>query len=129
MKKLLVLILFTFVSISMMAQVTTSSIRGKITDNNNDPLPGATIVATHIPSGTQYFVVADFHGNYCLMNIRPGGPYSIEVRFVGYQTSIIKGVSALLGETLFMNVHMKDYSQANNMEKTLNQSAYNQLNY
>ena len=75
MKKLLTFFVAMIASITMMAQVTSSSISGKITDNHKSTLPGATVVATHIPSGAQYYAVADANGNYRLLNIRPGGPY------------------------------------------------------
>ena len=86
MKKLLTFFVAMIASISLMAQVTTSSISGKITDNNKATLPGATVVATHTPSGSQYYAVADANGTYRLLNIRPGGPYTIEYRMVGFQT-------------------------------------------
>ena len=62
MKKLVTFLLALVASISMMAQVTTSNISGKITDTGKGPLPGATVVATHVPSGTQYYAVADANG-------------------------------------------------------------------
>ena len=98
MKKLLTLIVALIASVSLMAQVTSSSISGKVTDNNRGVLPGATVVATHIPSGAQYYAVADANGNYRLLNIRPGGPYKIEYRMVGFQSVIQEDVTATLGE-------------------------------
>ena len=95
-------------SISLMAQVTTSSISGKIMDNNKGILPGATIVATHTPSGSQYYAVADANGTYRLLNIRPGGPYTIEVRMVGFQTIKHEGITTTLGETKILNVRMNE---------------------
>ncbi len=106
MKKLLTFFVAMIASISLMAQVTTSSISGKITDNNRSTLPGATIVATHTPSGSQYYAVADANGTYRLLNIRPGGPYTIEVRMVGFQTVKQEGVTATLGETKIINVRL-----------------------
>ncbi len=108
MKKLLTFFVAMIASISLMAQVTTSSISGKITDNNRATLPGATVVATHTPSGSQYYAVADANGNYRLLNIRPGGPYKIEYRMIGFQTVIQEGVTATLGETKILNVRMNE---------------------
>ena len=108
MKKLLTFFVALIASISLMAQVTTSSISGKITDNHKSTLPGATIVATHTPSGSQYYAVADANGNYRLLNIRPGGPYKIEYRMVGFQTVIQEDVIATLGETRIINVHLNE---------------------
>lgn len=109
MKKLLTFFVAMIASISLMAQVTTSSISGKITDNKGS-LPGATIVATHTPSGAQYYAVADANGTYRLLNIRPGGPYTIEVRMVGFQTVKQEGVTASLGETKILNVRLNQQS-------------------
>ena len=108
MKKLFTFFVAMIASISLMAQVTTSSISGKITDNNKGTLPGATVVATHTPSGSQYYAVADANGNYRLLNIRPGGPYTIEYRMVGFQTVKQEGVTATLGETKILNVRMNE---------------------
>ena len=110
MKKLLTFFVAMIASISLMAQVTTSSISGKITDNNKGTLPGATIVATHTPSGSQYYAVADANGTYRLLNIRPGGPYTIEVRMVGFQTVKQEGITTTLGETKILNVRLNEES-------------------
>ena len=108
MKKLFTFFLAMIASISLMAQVTSSSISGKITDNNKLALAGATVVATHVPSGSQYYSVADANGTYRLLNIRPGGPYKIEFRMVGFQTTIQDGIVATLGETKILNVRMSE---------------------
>lgn len=98
MKKLLTFFLAMIASVAMMAQVTTSSISGKIVDENG-PLPGATVIATHIPSGSSYFTISNSEGRYTMQGMRVGGPYSIEVRYVGYATSKSENVTLKLGET------------------------------
>ncbi|MCQ2302034.1 MAG: carboxypeptidase regulatory-like domain-containing protein [Bacteroidales bacterium] len=110
MKKLLTFFVAMIASISLMAQVTSSNISGKVTDGNKVALAGATVVATHTPSGSQYYSVADANGAYRLLNIRPGGPYKIEVRMVGFQTTIQEGISATLGETKILNFKMQEES-------------------
>ena len=108
MRKLFTFLLAMVASITLMAQVTTSNISGKITDNDKQPLPGATVIATHVPSGSQYYAVADMYGIYRLLNIRPGGPYKMEFRMVGFQMVTINGVTTTLGETKVINTHMKE---------------------
>ena len=63
-----------FVAIASFAQVTTSSMSGRIIDVDGTTVVGATVVATHTPSGTQYYSVTDNNGLYRIQNMRPGGP-------------------------------------------------------
>ena len=98
MKKLLTFFLAMVASITLMAQVTTSSMSGKIVDNQG-PLPGATVIATHVPSGTFYGTTTNSEGRYSLQGMRVGGPYTVEVRFVGYTPSKAENISLKLGET------------------------------
>ena len=98
MKKLFTFFLAMIASVAMMAQVTTSSISGKIVDETG-PLPGATVIATHIPSGTSYGTTTNSEGRYTMQGMRVGGPYTIEVRFVGFTPSKKENVSLKLGET------------------------------
>ena len=84
-KRLFAMLLFLFVSLAMFGQgATTSSMNGKIVDNNGQALPGATIVATHVPSGTLYGATANSEGFFSIQGMRPGGPYKVEASFVGY---------------------------------------------
>ncbi|MBC8154508.1 MAG: TonB-dependent receptor [Bacteroidetes bacterium] len=77
--------------------VTTSSITGAVTDDKNEGLPGATVVAVHTPSGTRYGTVTNTQGRYTFPAVRIGGPYAITVSFVGYQTQDRTLQSADLG--------------------------------
>jgi len=86
-----------------MAQVTTSSLSGKITDSKGEGLAGATVVAVHVPSGTQYATFCDNSGNYRLQNMRVGGPYKVDVSFVGYSTSTYTDITLRLGENYVQN--------------------------
>jgi hypothetical protein len=65
--------------------VTTASISGEVTDKNGEPLPGANVIAIHVPSGTKYGATTRTDGRYDLPAVRIGGPYSITVSFVGYE--------------------------------------------
>ena len=108
MKRLFTLFLVMAFSITVMAQVTTSGISGNISDERKGPLPGATVVATHVPSGAQYYAVADVNGSYRLLNIRPGGPYRLEFRMIGFTKTVQEGITTTLGQTKIVNVMMKE---------------------
>jgi len=78
--------------VPIVAQVTTSAISGVVLDEKNQGLPGANIMAIHVPSGTQYVTTSRVGGLFDLSNIRTGGPYKISISFVGYETTVINDV-------------------------------------
>jgi hypothetical protein len=107
MRKLILIPAVLLVSLGVHAQVTTSSIVGMVTDGTG-PMPGATVVAVHEPSGTQYGTACNVDGRYALPNVRVGGPYSIEVSFVGFQTSNVEGIFLQLGQPYVYNLEMEE---------------------
>lgn len=59
-----------FITINLEAQITTSSISGRMTDMNKKPIIGATILAIHELSGTRYGTVTNIDGRYTLQGMR-----------------------------------------------------------
>lgn len=102
-KRLYLLVaLIAFIFSTAMAQITTSSVSGKITANGEDVI-GATIKAVHQPSGTVYRAVTNIDGRYSIQGMRPGGPYVLEVTYVGYKNKQVKGISLSLGQNTVLN--------------------------
>ena len=98
-KKLLPLVALLLFSFSASAQITTSSINGQILSDSGEKLVGATVIAVHVPSGTNYYAVANIDGRYAIQGMRPGGPYEIRVHLLGYQTSLFQDIVLQLGVT------------------------------
>ena len=93
-----------------MAQITTSSMAGKVSADGQDVL-GATIEAVHTPSGTRYNAVSNAKGMYTINGMRVGGPYEISVSYIGYKTHTVKGATLQLGETFNLNVNLSEDSE------------------
>ena len=90
------------------AQVTTSSIGGRISESNGSDLPGATVIAVHEPTGTKYGTVTSADGNFNLTNLRVGGPYTVTVSFIGFNDHVDKDISLQLGEKFVYNVVLRE---------------------
>ena len=109
MKRLLLIVALLLVVAVSTAQVTTSSIRGTITANDN-PLPGATVVALHTPSGSQYSTTTNGDGHYTISGMRIGGPYEITISYLGYDTVKVAGFSLALGESAVYDFTLHEQS-------------------
>ena len=92
-----------FAVVSAYAQVTTSSFAGRISDEQG-VVEGVAVIATHVPSGTNYYSTTDKNGTYRINSVTPGGPYTVKVEMLGYRPMEYNGLYAPLGETTTQNV-------------------------
>ena len=86
------------------AQVTTSGMSGKLTDENKESIIGAFIQAVHQPSGSRYSTVTNTDGRFNIQGMRPGGPYEVNITYMGFKPKSVKGIILELGETYNMNI-------------------------
>ncbi len=93
------------------AQVTTSSMGGRVTDEKGEPAVGAAVVATHEPSGTVYGAIVNQNGQYTINGMRAGGPYKVEVSSVGYNSLLFKDVTLQLAETYNLSATLKESTE------------------
>lgn len=103
----LLLALLAFVVTSAMAQITTSGISGKIS-SNGETVIGATVTATHQPSGTVYRAVTNVDGRYTIQGMRPGGPYKVSISYIGYKDKVFNNVSLNLGESQNLSCSLQE---------------------
>ncbi|QIL41294.1 TonB-dependent receptor [Pedobacter sp. HDW13] len=110
LRLVLVIVAFVGITFGADAQVTTSSITGTIKDAKG-ALPGASVKATHTPSGSVYTASTNNDGRYTIANARVGGPYTIEISFVGYKPEKLTDVYLKLGDASVLNIVLNDNSQ------------------
>ncbi|WP_422857985.1 TonB-dependent receptor [Flagellimonas sp. S174] len=113
MKKFYLAIVAVLFSATAFAQgVTTSSLGGKVTDNAGEPLPGATIVAVHTPSGTTYGAATDFDGFYRISGMRTGGPYKVTISYIGFNDDVRESVFLNLGQSERISSQLQESATA-----------------
>ena len=102
---------FLTISFVSNAQVTTSSMFGSIRDKEKEPIIGANVQALHEPSGTRYGTVTNFDGKFTIQGMRAGGPYRVEISYIGYSTEIITDIQLSLGDSYPLNIDMTEASE------------------
>jgi outer membrane receptor protein involved in Fe transport len=84
---------------------TTGKLKGRVTDTNGEPLVGANVLVM----GTSQGAATDLDGYYNIINIRTG-TYSVEFRYVGYQSKIVKDVNVVPDQTTEINAQLSEQS-------------------
>ncbi|MCF6407398.1 TonB-dependent receptor [Chitinophaga filiformis] len=110
-KRLLSTFIVLFIAFHSYAQVTTSSMLGKITGPANEALPGATVVVIHVPSGTKYGTTTDVEGYYRIPNMNVGGPYKVTASYIGYTEFSQGDIFLALGQPFRLNMKLGEKAQ------------------
>lgn len=113
MRQLATVVLLVFATFALWpslaaAQETGASISGTITDGEGEPLPGATVVAVHEPTGTEYGRAAGDDGTFTLRGLRTGGPYTVTASFVGYRSAVESGITLGLGQAATVDLQLEE---------------------
>jgi hypothetical protein len=77
----------TTIATPAFAQETTSSVRGNVYDDAGNPVAGATVTVTHVPSGTKSTQTTDGEGGFNAAGLRLGGPFTVAVSADGFETA------------------------------------------
>ncbi|RZK36041.1 MAG: TonB-dependent receptor, partial [Pedobacter sp.] len=127
LRLVLVIVAVVGITFGAMAQVTTSSMTGTIKDASG-ALPGASVKATHTPTGSVYTVSTNADGRFTIGGMRVGGPYTVEVSFVGYKPAKLSDISLKLGEPYLVNLVLVDNSSTLAEVKVVGQGTNSILN-
>ncbi|MEI7510229.1 MAG: TonB-dependent receptor, partial [Flavobacterium sp.] len=91
---------------SMSAQMTTSSISGKVTDGTA-PLSDASVILTHVPTNTTYESTTDKQGRFNLENLNVGGPYKISVKSINSKEFTASQIQLSLGDNDYPTIKVE----------------------
>ncbi|WP_253402467.1 TonB-dependent receptor [Pontibacter sp. HSC-36F09] len=87
---------------------TTAAMNGVVQDQNGSPLPGATVIAVHNPTNTQYVAATNAEGRYNIQNMRVGGPYTVRTSYVGYQEQRFDNINLALGQNFRLDLTISE---------------------
>lgn len=108
-KRILLIMIVAFaLPILASAQVTTGSITGTVKDANNAGLEGATVKVTNVPTGIVVYSKTRKGGKFDVLNLPSGGPYKIEVTYVGKSIDPREDVYVQLGNEERVDFIVKD---------------------
>jgi hypothetical protein len=105
--RLLLLIAIALLAFAPMtqAQTTTGNISGTVSASG-EALPGVTVEAIHVPTGTRYDAVSGENGRFLIPNVRVGGPYRVTATLEGFRAFEAKDITVNLGNTVDVPVNM-----------------------
>jgi Carboxypeptidase regulatory-like domain len=93
------------------AQSVSSDARGTITDKDGNPIAGATVTITHVPSGTVKTAKTGASGNYYQPGLRVGGPYTVAATAEGYRGSHVDDVYLTPGTQPALDISLEKQQQ------------------
>jgi Carboxypeptidase regulatory-like domain/TonB dependent receptor len=88
------------------AQVTTGDISGRITDEQQRVVAGATVAATNKGTGLVRTTTTNEGGDYTLSELTPGR-YDVSVEAPSFSKSVVRDYEVNVGSTRTLNIEMK----------------------
>src|ERR1700694_3778309 len=111
MRSFLTIVAFIFTFLTMghlsQAQETTATLSGTVNDVKCAPVRGASISLVHEPTGTQAGTQTNSKGIFVIPNLKPGGPYTIRISFVGFEEQKFDNVNLSLGNNPELRIDLK----------------------
>jgi hypothetical protein len=87
------------------ARAQDATMTGTITDATEAVLPGVTVTATHVDTGTTFVGVSEDNGTYRIPALRVG-VYRITAELAGFSTVTRENVQLLVGQNVVLNLQL-----------------------
>jgi hypothetical protein len=85
---------------------TSGDLTGTVTDPSGAAVPNAKLTVVDTAKGIERSVVTDEHGFYRVSGLAPAS-YKVTVEHAGFQKEVVTAVDLSVGQTLFVDVHLK----------------------
>ena len=89
-----------------LAQSATGGLRGAVTDASDAALPGATVVAKNVATGTDFKTTTNSEGVYSVPRILPG-KYSLAIEVRGFKKAEITDIEVSVGKDTIVDAKLE----------------------
>jgi hypothetical protein len=104
--KIIFLLLALLSTRTLLAQATTGTILGVVSDTSGAVVPGVSVTITNVDTGFERIAVADEAGRYNAPSL-PLGEYQVNAKKEGFQTEIRKGITLTVGREAVVNLALR----------------------
>mgnify|MGYP001419378060 CR=1 FL=1 len=87
--------------------VTSAAVQGTVTREGGGPVEAANVWVTNTTTGIRQATNTRANGRFNLENVPPGGPYTLEVRAIGFERATKTGIMLTLGQRYIADFEMK----------------------
>jgi hypothetical protein len=108
---LALLVLVVTLPLLAQSQATTGVIEGTIVDASGGAVPGVTVTVKNTGTGYESISVTDSGGRFRAV-LLPVGPYQLNATLQGFATAVRKGIDLGVGQTLTVNITLKQAATA-----------------
>ncbi len=88
------------------AQVTTSTVTGRVVDGQGNVIPGAKVTVKSVATGAERTTVTGSDGEYVVPNLQPG-LYSVSVEAQSFSRALIESVELNVGARQNVNFDLQ----------------------
>ena len=112
-------------SAAVMAQETSSSMRGQIVDPQGQVVANTSVIIIHVPSGTTTTAVTNSSGNFTASGLRVGGPYRVVLENSSFEAKTIDDIFLQLGDAYRLSAQLEPQGSQNYERITVTGRAIN----
>jgi hypothetical protein len=87
------------------AQETTGTILGTVTDESGGVLPGVSVTVRHVATGQSFDQVTSGEGTYTLP-LLPVGTYEVTFNLAGFQSRVVRGVILSVNDRIVIDARL-----------------------
>ena len=88
------------------AQERFGALRGRVTDQQGDPIPGVIVITMHADSGEIRSFVTDANGQFMAADLNPGR-YTVRFELIGFAKAERTDVLVRVGRTIELNTQLQ----------------------
>ncbi len=97
---------FILFSTGIIAQAQTSQVKGVVQNNNNEPVPGVSVILKNAKTNFTLGTSTDASGAFTFARVPEGGPYTFTFSNVGFETQNLTGYNIRANESLTLPVKL-----------------------